>query len=463
MPEIPFIGGAYLGRSTNVNAQVCQNLFPIADKEGGKSVLSLMGTPGLKSFCVPGPSLEVRGMVVLGVYLYATIGQKVYRIDAGGTATAQGGSLLTYSGPVWMTHNGTQIMIVDGQYGYILESATVTRITDADFPTPRGLAYQDGYFIVPVASSAQFYVSASYDGTAWDATDFATAEAYPDNLVAVVSAKRELWLLGANSYEVWYNSGATFPFDRIAGANNTIGCGAAASAAEREGVVCWLDNNRYVRASSGYDAQKISTSQVDYQIGTYSTVSDAVGFLYSQEGATFYILNFPTAGKTWAYDFSTGLWHTRASGANDGRHRANCYALFDGKHCVGDFSNGTIYTYDFSTFTDNGDTIRRVRAAQTLTNDRKNVFHHSLEVEFEAGVGLEDGSDPQAALQWSDDGGHTWSNERWTSIGKVGEYRNRAVWRRLGCSRERVYKVTVADPVKVVMVGAHLNASPGMS
>ena len=45
--EIPFVGGAYLGRSLNLNAQVCQNLYPVVDNEGGKKVLALMGVAGL--------------------------------------------------------------------------------------------------------------------------------------------------------------------------------------------------------------------------------------------------------------------------------------------------------------------------------------------------------------------------------------------------------------------------------
>lgn len=73
------------------------------------------------------------------------------------------------------------------------------------------------------------------------------------------------------------------------------------------------------------------------------------------------------------------------------------------------------------------------------------------------------GVDPKAMLQWSDDGGHTWSNEHWVSIGKIGEYKRRAIWRRLGSSRDRIYKVTISDPVKVVMLGAYLEATSGTS
>ena len=66
-------------------------------------------------------------------------------------------------------------------------------------------------------------------------------------------------------------------------------------------------------------------------------------------------------------------------------------------------------------------------------------------------------------LRWSDDGGHTWSNEHWVGIGKIGEYGRRAIWRRLGMTlklRDRVYELSGSDPVKIAIMGAELFASP---
>jgi hypothetical protein len=71
--------------------------------------------------------------------------------------------------------------------------------------------------------------------------------------------------------------------------------------------------------------------------------------------------------------------------------------------------------------------------------------------------------DPQAMLRWSDDGGHTWSNEHWASMGKIGEYGKRVIWRRLGMTtklRDRVYEISGTDPVKIAIMGAELSATP---
>jgi hypothetical protein len=64
-------------------------------------------------------------------------------------------------------------------------------------------------------------------------------------------------------------------------------------------------------------------------------------------------------------------------------------------------------------------------------------------------------------LRWSNDGGSTWSREYWVAIGSMGRFKNRAIWRRLGMARDRVFEVVVTDPVKAVIVSANLKASAG--
>ena len=71
------------------------------------------------------------------------------------------------------------------------------------------------------------------------------------------------------------------------------------------------------------------------------------------------------------------------------------------------------------------------------------------------------GYDPQAMLRWSNDGGSTWSNEHWTSIGRIGRYTNRAIWRRLGFARDRIFEVAISAPVKAVIISANLKSSVG--
>jgi hypothetical protein len=137
--------------------------------------------------------------------------------------------------------------------------------------------------------------------------------------------------------------------------------------------------------------------------------------------------------------------------------------VFQGECIVGDYANGNIYALSNTEYTENGTTIRRLRRCPHLTSDFNQVFFELLQLQFQPGVGLStgQGSDPQAMLRWSDDGGSTWKNEHWKTIGKIGKYENRVIWRRLGHARDRVFEVVVSDPVKAVIVSANLKSEIG--
>lgn len=74
-----------------------------------------------------------------------------------------------------------------------------------------------------------------------------------------------------------------------------------------------------------------------------------------------------------------------------------------------------------------------------------------------------DSYDPKLTLRWSDDGGHTWSNEHYATLGFLGQYGKRVIWRRLGMTnklRDRVYEVSGSDPVNIAIMGAELALTP---
>jgi hypothetical protein len=130
---------------------------------------------------------------------------------------------------------------------------------------------------------------------------------------------------------------------------------------------------------------------------------------------------------------------------------------------VGDYANGKIYKLDKDNYTDDGQQVRRLRRAPHLVADFQRQYFDELQIQFQPGLGLStgQGDNPQAMLKWSDDGGSTWSNEHWVTIGAIGRYANRAIWRRLGWARDRVFEVSISDPVKAVIVSANLKAYAG--
>jgi hypothetical protein len=231
-------------------------------------------------------------------------------------------------------------------------------------------------------------------------------------------------------------------------------------------------------------------------------LSDAVGYTYQQDGHAFYVLNFPSANTTWVYDVATQAWHERAewTGSMFTRHRANCQMSFSNEIVVGDHDNGNLYAFDPTVYDNDGDVLRFLRswrAIPTGQNNLKRTAHHALQIDLETGVGLNgvdpfdpltelltesgdtlvtesgdtilvtvatvQGANPMMMLRWSDDGGHTWTGDRQTSIGRIGRYGTRAFFLRLGMTqkiRDRVYEISGTDPVKIAIMGAQIHVSP---
>lgn len=475
MAQFPFVGGSYTARSAAFDAERCVNMYPEAGSPTSKSVVMLIGTPGkrLWTTLVGG---GIRGLLRFSSSLsLAVCGPNVYKLDTSGVSTLIG-SIDSRTYPVSMASNGIQVMIVTGPNGYVVDpiGGSVTQIVDPDFVGADTVQFEDGYFVFNKTGTGQFQITSLY-GTDIDGLDFATAEGAPDLLLSLLVDHREVWLFGETSTEVFFNSGnVDFPFERINGAFIEQGCAAKFSPAKMDNTVYWLtaDERGYgtVQRAQGYTPQRISTHAVEFAISQMPRIDDAVAYTYQQEGHSFYVLNFPTAQKTWVYDAAVNLWHERAwrdpSTGVLKQDRAICQMAFAGETIVGDWETGKLYVLDLDYFTDNGDPIPRIRACPHIfSSDYKQQFFASLQVDMQAGVGLTtgQGSDPKAVLQWSTDGGYSWSNELWAPIGKIGERRTRVKWRRLGRSRDRVFRVTITDPVRVVMIGASVQLSEGMS
>jgi len=472
MTKFNFLGGSFehSARSQSFDAQRTVNLYPVMAESGSaRSVMALVGTPGLSLWATLSGGC-VRGMIRFNsTTAIVIVGGNVWSVANDATATLIG-TVLDGATPVSMASNGSVIMVVTGHDdGYFItpSTATVAAITDPDFVGGVRVDYLDGFFVWNVPNTQQFQLSQLY-GTAVDALDFASAEGSPDMLISLIVDHRELWLFGQNSTEVWYDAGgADFPLQRIQGAFLEVGCAATASVAKLDNTVFWLSTDDrglgMVYRATGYAPVRISTHAVEYAIAGYSTISDAIAFTYQQEGHSFYVLTFPTAGATWCFDVSTGLWHERAYRGAYGqleRIRANCQMNYAGQTLVGDWENGNVYALDLDAYSDNGAAIERIRICPHVANDGKYSFYRALELFMQTGVGNAsgDGDNPQAMLKWSDDGGYTWSSEQWAPIGKIGETQTRVRWRRLGKSRDRLFQVSITDPVKVVFTGATLDA-----
>lgn len=270
--------------------------------------------------------------------------------------------------------------------------------TDTDIVAST-VCFLGGYFISDIGGG-QWRVSDLYDGLQWDDLNKSTADASPDDLLAVISNHGELWLLGQSTTEVWYQSGiGNPPFARVAGGVLDYGCLARYSVAKGSNTIFWLGtikNNTQgepmgVVMASGYTIRNITPPAIIAQWRSYTTLTDAWGYCYSEDGHDFYVITFPTDNATWAYDITTDSWSERSyytgSAYSPGRHLANTYAYFDSKHYVGSYLNGKIYEMSKAYHDDAGQPIDSFRTFQYIRDhgSLNNVVFNKFEVSLEVG------------------------------------------------------------------------------
>jgi len=438
--------------SAQDNPQELINMYVEIDAGGGEAPYVLRGTPGLELYKDTGDARETRGGYILeDDSLLTVIGDKLYKITSALVQTTIG-TLSTSTGVVEFTENPTQVLIVDGSTpGYVYTIATSTLAAVVSTITPESITFQDTYGIASENSLERIYISGINDFTSWDPLDFTTTEAQPDPIVGVFSIHEDVWAFGSKTTEIYYNSGAAdFPFIRRQGTVLDIGCSSQYTIAKAENQLFWLDDKGFVRQASGYQGAIISSRKLERDIAGKDW-STAKAYTYAQAGHTFYVLIFNDT--TWCYDLSTQKWHKRyglnkAWAANWIHQKGNLVV-------AGDSLNGKIYRLKTDTYTDDSNPIRWEATTREVQMDRKKVNHRSLELIM--GVGAGSG---QIMMSYSDDRGKTWSNEKIREFGPIGEYGKRVMWKRLGASRNRIYKFAGTSELDRTLIAVNLIGEP---
>jgi hypothetical protein len=585
MARIGFCSGSYQSESISAECQRCVNWYPENIESGwGKSQVALYPTPGL-SLLYSGTA-GGRGLVTVQGRTFDVMGTTFRELLANNTATNRG-TVVTDGKSVSMAGGPNQLLIASAgnAYVYDLIANTLTLLPTGGANQLKQavsmVAYSDGFFLALYANSNQVAASNSLDATTWPGLSITQVSVFTDNVLSMIVDHREVWLWGPKASQPYFDSGNfPFPFDIVQGGFIEQGCGAQFSPARLDNSIFWLGADERGNAigwrAQGYQPVRISNHAVENAWQGYTTVSDAVGYAYQDQGHAFYVLTFPTASKTWVYDVSTGMWHERgfwnSSFGAFTAHRAQYHTFNFGKHLVSDPTNGNVYQMSIQFLNDFGNPIRRVRTAPHISSEQEWILHHQLQVDFEVGLGptpplqatgapviltLKDSNNalwnvfvtdtgllqtqsgatgtaqtiilndqaqsaswqlgittlglltttllafsanptqqfmvslsgqtawqlgvltngnlitsrdfnvfargPLANLRWSNDGGKTFSNLYTADCGKAGEYAKRAMWRRLGRSRDRVYELSVTDPISWRVVDAYLKASPGFT
>jgi hypothetical protein len=495
---IPLFGFGTGTKSVNVSAQLRENLYIEKLDDPDKAGMALYARPGLSLYTqVQGTPLGIVGDFLLdndngGEWvLFVTDaalgsgGTNYFRINGAGqagTMTAifgwNGATVVPIAGNIRAAIGYNEAVFVDGVSGWHVVTTSTLFTTfpfrfgsfanDANFPLgAKSVAFCASRFVCDDPSvPGQFRWSAAGDGTSWAALDFANAESSGDPLSMVFESNGQLLLIGTNTIEFWAPAAAGAsgqqPFVRVGGANIQWGTTAIDTVRKVNNAVMMmarnLGGNRQIIMLQGYQPQVVSTPDIELQIQKDSRADAATAFFATVNGHPFYVLNLST--ESWAFDLRSQVW---SKWTTEGSRFAGNFAIAGfGKVLVSDYRKGNVYTLDTDTYDDNGAVMVREVISKHAFANLARLSLRELRIDCETGVGLNagQGSNPQCMLQWSKDGGHTWGNEVWQTLGPIGSYLTCAVWRMLGRARDWLFKLRVTDPVKVVIIDAAAKFDP---
>ena len=466
MADFGFVGPTYTLDAMSVAAQRTVNLYPQAHPEQ-KNKLVLRAIPGLHQW-VTGLNGDVRCLWSGGSLLFAVAGSKLYSIDSGATATELG-EVGDDSNPAQIipTQDGAMVVSADKAYWWGGVTVDVIQIDAADMEANAG-AFLDGYFIAIDRSVDPLRLrhSALFDAETWDALDYASKEAHADALHQLLVSRQDLHLFGTETIETWRNNYSTapesFPWERDPGAIMQMGLKAIWTPTQLSRGIAWVGGDQrgspVAWIADGYTPRRISTPAVEEAWQAYSSIADAVAYTYTDGGHEFYVINFYTGDATWVYDVTTNMWHERGDGTALGVHRGRVHTYQFGKHLVGDYENGTIWEMSRAFGDDNGADIRRLRTSPYIHDGAESrVFHHRLQVDLQADSSLD------VDLEWSNDSGRNWSPVVSATTGPGdSDGETRALWRKLGEARHRIYRAQIDSQVAdIALISADLKLTPG--
>ena len=417
------------------------NLYPEASPSGREQV-ALRSTPGLVEAVSIGAG-SVRAMLATTSSLYAVCDRKLIEWD-GATAFERGS---VADGPATMAWNGTELAITVGGNYYIWDGTTLDTITGGAFSSIGSVEYVDTYFTRTEKDGSRLDVTGILDGKTLLASDFASAEHAPDNIVRVVSSAGLIWYMGTNTVEPWQNVGsADFPFAPVQSTVIEKGLRGIDDVALLDNTFFWISSEGRVYRHTNFSPVRISTHAVEAAIKEPETRC----FAYQHDGHDFLVVR--CAGRpAYVYDAATQSWHERSTGTAYGAWDAVSSAYFQNTWYVGT-DDGSICT--LSGYQDRGQELRREATSRNITNGGNRFVVSQVDVRCSAGAG------GTLMSQYSRDGGRTWSRERQRDLGAVGEYDHRQKWHALGQGREFCFRLAVTDNVDFGIFDASVNGQP---
>lgn len=464
---IPLAGPTYTNRSLPVTSQVTRNMLIEVNRESSEPI-SLSSFPGLKLFATPSVTGEGRGMGQYNGELYAVAGGNLEKIDALKNTTSIGS--IPLGGHCILEEDGINLIIATGTTKpYVYDGSTLTLTTNANLHASNSATFINRRIVYDGAGQQALFADLD-DPTIVQGDNIALVETKPDDLIRVFAQDQQILMFGDKTIEPFYFTGSgSPPYRRIDNATKEIGLAAIHSVAANDDFVYFLGSDRRVYRIAGLTLQSISNPAIGQKIAKYTSVADAKGMCFTLDSQRYYLITFKTGNETWLFSEDAGSWINLSHGSNHDEYLASAYLYIYDKHLIQDRRNGKIYELDFDTYTHNGDIIywQRDTAKVTAKNvgaaGRKLIFNR-LRLFVETGTSLitGQGSNASVMMQWSDDGGRSWSSERWASIGELGEYGTELFWDDLGEHSSLMFRFRMTDPVRWVLISAEVDVEASL-
>lgn len=430
--------------------------------KGGRAEYTLHRVPGMIEF---GTSTRTgfRGGIVIAGSLYACFSGKLEKwTSAGGASTNVGNLTGTKKGFFAFNNAATPDKVFVDPDGNIatFTPSSVTNSFDADLPAVNSVDQYDGYFVF-TTGSGQIWTT-GLNAVTVDPLAFTTDQTSGGLVRGVVWSGR-YYAFGNKASSVWSDVGTSpFPLARVAVIQRGIAgpyCVAGHEQNFARGLHFVGDDNKVYRLD-GLTPVPVSPPDLDGLIESVSDKTTLEMAAYTSRGHGF--IEVSSDEWTWVLNTATGWWHEKKKYQGVRSRVAGTFYAFN-EWLAGDDDSGNIYQISKTTHLEDGDPITTEVWSLPVQKFPQHVRVGPTWIDMATGVGDATGSDPIATdpdieIDWSDDGGQSFSTPRIRKIGRQASGTARVRINQCGRSKAqgRIIRVKQSSPVHFGLLGGEM-------
>lgn len=290
-----------------------------------------------------------------------------------------------------------------------------------DFPKPfvKGSAYLNGALYVMNSASKIFgsTINVVDQASSWESINFLLAQIEPDAGTAL--AKQLVYVIAFNEWstEVFFDAGnpTASPLESVQGAKTGFGCVSSDSVQSIDDVLFWLAHSQsagiQIARMVGLNTTIVSTPSID-RLLDQADFSVVYSWQFKHAGHTFYVITLKNSNLTLAFDTGQQRWCQFTTFSGGYLPIVSATSTSDGVQILQHESNGRVYWFDSSYYTDAGEDIGvDIITPSWDAGTRRRKHLNTLEVvaDQQKGGVLE--------IRKSDDDFQTWSTFRKVDLG----------------------------------------------